>query len=306
LSDIYPVGKVIKVRILSVDTENKRIMASIRQASSTFKSPIISDVSGIDIGAILEGTVAEIHPENILLTLLPSEARALMSIKNLANHRGVPVAQVKSSLKAGEKLVDLVVVSKNPEKGFVIVSNKPKSKPSIPTPKTPLSMDTVDVGRVVGGRVTRYTRHGAHLKITAAISGSLHPTDISDNYETGAPFPAIDSLLKAVVIAVDRQRKLLTLSTRHSRLHPKEAATVVDREISNVEDLAVGSSIRGFVKSVSDSGLFVTIGRNVDARVQIKELFDEVRSCSCYGLSSELLPFSFNSSTSRTGSHNSK
>jgi rRNA biogenesis protein RRP5 len=42
--------------------------------------------------------------------------------------------------------------------------------------------------------------------------------------------------------------------------------------------LHVGQALRGFIKSVTEHGLFVTIGRNLDARIQIRELFDEVRS----------------------------
>jgi transcriptional accessory protein Tex/SPT6 len=50
----------------------------------------------------------------------------------------------------------------------------------------------------------------------------------------------------------------------------------VDREINSVEDLKVGETVRGFVKSIPEHGIFVTLGRWIDARVQIKELFDEV------------------------------
>jgi len=34
--------------------------------------------------------------------------------------------------------------------------------------------------------------------------------------------------------------------------------------------------VRGFIKSIVEHGLFVMLGRGIDARVQIKELFDEV------------------------------
>jgi DNA-directed RNA polymerase subunit E'/Rpb7 len=50
----------------------------------------------------------------------------------------------------------------------------------------------------------------------------------------------------------------------------------VDREINGVEELKVGETVRGSVKNIPEHGLFVSIGRSIDARVQIKELFDEV------------------------------
>jgi len=250
------------------------MVASIRQAASNFKS-IVTDISGVEIGNIVEGVVSEIHKDNAVLTLQPTQVRALISLNNLANHRGSSLPQLRVVLKVGDKLEELVVVTRNPEKGFVIVANKPKVKATLPT-KGSLSMESVSIGQMVGGRITRQTRHGALVKLAAHIRGTLHPTDTSDNYEAGISFPAVDSILKATVIGIDQAKKQLTLSTRHSKMYPDQANPVVDREINDVADLMQGETVRGFIKSVAEHGLFVTIGRNIDARVQIRELFDEV------------------------------
>ncbi|KII94182.1 hypothetical protein PLICRDRAFT_122174 [Plicaturopsis crispa FD-325 SS-3] len=273
LSTAFPVGKVVKVRIISTDPETGRLTASIRQAASTFQ-PTVTDISGIEIGNIVAGVVTQIHKDNVVLTLQPTEVRALLSLNNLANHRGSTLPQLRAALQVGESLDNLVVVSRSPEKGFVIVANKPKAKVA-QGPKAAVSIDTVEIGQIVGGRVTRHARNGAHVKITPQIGGSLHPTDASDNYEAGVPFPGVDSILKAAVVGIDREKKLLSLSTRHSRLYPEQDKPVADREIKGIADLKVGETIRGFIKSVAEHGVFVTIGRDVDARVQIKELFDE-------------------------------
>jgi len=271
LSDSFDVGKVVKVRVLSVDLELPRIVASIRQAGSIS----IPDISTVEIGNIVEGKVSEIHKDNAILSLQPTQVRALISLKNLANHRSITLAQLRASLNQGAKLEGLVVVSRYPERGFVIVANGPKAKISLPA-KSTLSMDTIGVGQMVGGRVTRHARNGALVKLNAHIGGILHPTDTSDNYESGSIFPAVDSVLKAIVVSIDRARNQLMLSTRHSRMYPDQHKPVVDREINNITDLQPGDTVRGFIKNVAEHGLFVTLGREVDARVQIKELFDEV------------------------------
>ena len=99
-------------------------------------------------------------------------------------------------------------------------------------------------------------------------------------YDSGNAFPPVDSIVKATVLDVNTEKKQLVLSCRQSRSHPESHLAVVDREISGISDLKVGELVRGFVKSVAEHGLFVTLGRDVDARVQIKELFDEVRTSS--------------------------
>jgi rRNA biogenesis protein RRP5 len=262
------------VRIISVDIEGSRIVASIRQAVPNFK-PAVTDISAIEIGNIVEGVVAQIHKENAILALQPSEARALISLNNLANHRSTSVTQLRHSLQVGDKLEDLVVVSRNPEKGFVIVANRPKAKAPL-APKSTLSMNTVTLGQIVGGRVTRHGHNGAFVKLSSHLGGTLHPTDISDDYEAGVSFPNIDSILKAVIIDIDQTKKHLALSMRGSRMFPEQNRPVADREINGVGDLKTGETTRGFIKSISEHGLFITLGRDVDARVQIKELFDEV------------------------------
>lgn len=246
----------------------------MKKASPTFD--VVDDISSIEIGNTVGGTVSEIHKDNVVLTLQPSRVKALLSLKNLANHRSLTVAQLRVILKVGEKLAELVVVTRSPEKSLVLVANKPKSKPSALPKSSTITMENITLGQLIGGRVTRHTRQGALIKITNTIGGILHLTDLEDNFENGAALPAIDTLIKAAVIVIDQNKRQLTLSTRHSRLYPDQEHQVVDREISDISDVRAGEPVRGFVKSIIEHGLFVTIGRDVDARVQIRELFDDV------------------------------
>ncbi|KAJ4484909.1 hypothetical protein C8J55DRAFT_32010 [Lentinula edodes] len=272
LSSLYTPGKVVKIRIIALKPEEKTIIASIRKSGAVY-NPFSSDISGVEIGNIVQGVVFEIHKENAVLALQPSNVRALISINNLANHRGLSAAQLKVALKVGDKLEALVVVSRNTENNFVIVANKPKLKLSLA--KSVISLDTVESGQSVGGRVVRHTAYGVLVKLSSHIGGVLYPTDVSDDFGSATPFPAMDAILKAVVVSVDQDRKQLILSTRRSRMYPDQASKVVDREITQISDLHVGAKVRGFIKSITDHGLFITIGRNIDARVQIRELFDD-------------------------------
>ena len=274
LLDAFFIGKVVKVRIINVNIERSQLVASIKQAMPISKS-IITDIDGVEIGSIVKGVISEIHKKNVILTLHPTQVRALMSLDDLANHGGLSLTQLRVSLKVGDQVEQAFVVSRNSEKGFVVVATKPRST-SVITPKSLLSFDTIQVGQIVGGRVIRHGRNGAHIKLTSRIVGSLHPTDACDDFEVGVPFPAIDSILKAVVIDIDRERRHLVLSSRASTLYPEQDKTIVDREITSISELKAGEPIRGFIKSVAEHGLFVMLGRDVDARVQIKELFDDV------------------------------
>ena len=266
-------GKVVQVRIISTQPESGRIMASIRQAAPNFK-PLITDLGDVEIGNTVEGVISELQKDKLVITLHPSQVRAFLSFTNLANRRTVPIPQLRASLKVGETIQDLVVTTRNAEKGFVLVATKPKG--SNLSGQKGLTLDTISVGQLVRGRVFQHTRHGALLKVTSNLTGLLHPTDTCDNYDDGKPFPSENTILETCVLAVDKEKRQLLLSTRPSRLQPEKETTITDAEVSSLRDLKVGSTIRGFIKSVAEHGLFVSIGRGIDARVQIKELFDEV------------------------------
>lgn len=231
------------------------------------------DITGIDVSDTVQGEIAEIHKENIILKLQPTQARALLSSKNLANHRNISLAQLH--VKVGEKLDGLIVVARNPDKNLVIVANKPQTKSALSS-KSSLTVESVTLGQTVIGRVTQHGPRGTLIKINSHLGGLLHPTDTSDDYDIGNAFSPLDSIIKAIVIQIHADKKQLVLSTRRSRMQPDKISNIVDREIKGVEDLQVGDVVRGFIKSVTEHGLFVTIARGVDARVQIKELFNEV------------------------------
>ncbi|KAH0838161.1 hypothetical protein J3R83DRAFT_6412 [Lanmaoa asiatica] len=108
LTDVYAPGKVIKVRIISVHPEAQRIVASIRQATSLFTSSV-TDISGILIGDMVEGVATQLHELNVVLSLKPSNVRALISFSGLARHWNTTVPDLKTSLKPGASIASLIV-----------------------------------------------------------------------------------------------------------------------------------------------------------------------------------------------------
>ncbi|KAL5519222.1 RRP5 [Sanghuangporus vaninii] len=272
LAESYPIGKPVKVYVLSVDRAEARIVASIRQAIEG-QSPV-GDIKSVEIGQTVSGMVREVRGDNVLLLLDPSQARALISLHNVANNRRKTVEQLRSSLTSGEKMEGLVVVSRNLDKGIVIVANRPSQK-SQPSSRARLDLRSLSIGSVVTGRISKHGRHGAVVKFPGKVTGILHLTDMKDDFEQGIIPLAVDSSVTAAVIAIDSNAKRLTLSTRRSRLEPTAEYSVVDPEVSGIQDLKVGQKLRGFIKSITDHGIFVTIGRGVDARVQIKELYEK-------------------------------
>lgn len=304
LEGLFNIGQVVKICIIEIKPDSNLLVGSILKAASSGGVAPIPDISNIEVGNTVSGTVFEIHKENIVLTLEPTGIRALLSLNNLANHRHVSVSQLRSSIQRGDTLDDLVVMTKNATKALVIVAAKPKPKARLPASDAALKIEDLKTGQKLPGLVVKHTRKGAIVKLGKHVAGTLHATDVSDDYSTTNRYPAIDSVIQTIVVDIDAQNHQIVLSTRPSRLAQDESAkgSVLDPEISGLEALRIGQTIRGFVKGITDSGLFVSLSRSIDARVQIRELFDEV-----WALHPSILFYLYTLvSLSRTGSQNSK
>lgn len=282
------IGQSVKLRILEVDQATSRVIGSIIQA--TKPSPAV-EISKLEIGHTATGPiiVTDVHQDNVVLELQPKDSatrlKALISLANLANHRGTTVPQVRASLSVGQEIKEqLVFVSKNLERALLVVAVKPQVKAKVPTSAGGgcLRIGDIKVGMTVPGLIVRHHPKGSTVRLSKHVFATLYPTDVCDNFETGNPFPTLESVISVTILEVDESGQKVVVSARPSRINPVQALPVVDREVSSLDDLSVGDDIRGFVKTVADHGVFVFIGRGIDARIQIKELCDEV-SCPLRG-----------------------
>ncbi|EGU12983.1 U3 snoRNP-associated protein Rrp5 [Rhodotorula toruloides ATCC 204091] len=298
LGRMFPLGKVVAVRILSVDRASGRIVASARQASAPAASTSSSSaIESIDVGTLTTGTISALHETNLVLSLAEGGIKALLAYPTLARHRGVSVETLKGDLAKGQKLEDLVVVSKNVDKGFVIVGLVPSksaaataaaSSSAASTSQPQLTFDRLEVGALYPGRVTSSLSSGVVLvqlvgSRNASLRGRVALTELSDDYslvsEKGEALFPVGTNVQAVVLAKDDEQRRLDLSLRASRVLSAQdkplASPPADAPVTSVDDLKPGSKVRGFVKNVANAGVFVELGRDITARVLIKELFDE-------------------------------
>ncbi|KAK0544021.1 rRNA biogenesis protein rrp5 [Tilletia horrida] len=314
------VGKVVKVRLTSVDYETGRIMASIRQALPAFQERL--NVSEYQMGQQVKGTITAVHEDVVVLNVEPTQARGLVSLAVLARMRQKDVETLRGELSEGQKIEGLQVWSKSEEKGLLHLNDA----------RTALNSSARGSGKVANGRfgdavesaisslvllnkaypvkvgVHGYrgdlnsvqvtipnVDNGAHDKTT--ILARLHVTDCYDSYDDAADtsaacvqsaqrgegsraatnLPAEGASLQCVVAQVQQVQgrpTVVHMSARPSVLNPASAVLVRDPVIHSVDDLHVGSKYRAFVKMISEGGLMVELGRNVVARVKVRNTVD--------------------------------
>ncbi|KAF8323027.1 hypothetical protein DL93DRAFT_2049827 [Clavulina sp. PMI_390] len=308
---VFTLGQVVRTRILSIEPSAygpPRIIASAKQAAPNFVPA--TSIASIEIGNVsTDARVVEVQKDNVAITLLPLNVRALVSINNLATARGVSAAKLRTDLHAGDEMADrLVVMSKNVDKHFVIVSaasGKKKAQPKNDDDLPSIDFSALKEGDIVKGKIVSHSTKqtggtlGCTVRISNSVTGTLHPLDTSDDFRknlatlaqyddasskptpstsnlSSIPYPPpIGAILDFAVLSIDRPHRKLVLSTRPSRLETTKQVKVVDPEIKSAAELTRGQKVRGLVKSVADAGLFISLGRSLHGRVQIKELFDE-------------------------------
>lgn len=269
---MFTVGKVIPVRIIAVDQSTGKLVASARQAQTTTAQP--SSFASVEVGNVLSGEITHLHDSNVVLALQPSGVKALISYTTLARHRRVSVDALRTELAKGQTVDDLVVVSKNVDKAFVIVGLVPSkaakddASPSDPT-NAHLTFETLQPGQTVSGRVCGKVPTGLLVQVSRSIRGRVPKVEISDDYDNlTSPSVAIGAHVQCLVLSVDAENHRVDLSLRASKLQAGVPAK--DIAVASVDDLKPGQTIRGFVKNIANHGLFVALGGDVTARVLIK------------------------------------
>ena len=127
---------------------------------------------------------------------------------------------------------------------------------------------------VLPGKITKINERQIMVQLSDSVSGPVHLPDMFDNFdETNTMKFRKNEVVRVSVVEVDASNKRLRLSTRPSRIL-SSTLPVADKEIIDWAQISSGSVMRGFVKNVSDKGLFVLLGGQVTALVKISNLSD--------------------------------
>ncbi|EKM61837.1 uncharacterized protein PHACADRAFT_248706 [Phanerochaete carnosa HHB-10118-sp] len=90
LSEALIMGRTVQARIISCNTETRRIVSGIRQASVNSKDT--AAIQNVEIGHSIRGIVSGLQKEKAIVTLKLTRVCVLLSLNNLIGRRGNTVA----------------------------------------------------------------------------------------------------------------------------------------------------------------------------------------------------------------------
>jgi len=134
--------------------------------------------------------------------------------------------------------------------------------------------------QMLSGQITKVLpNRGLYVRLPTHKCGLVALTDLRDSYvENPLEGFEVSQLVRCFVLSTEGTDHF-DLSLRPSRTEGLSTANEevaeskkMDREIKSLSDLKEGDIVRGYVKSCSDVGVFVSLAHHIVARVQIKNL----------------------------------
>ena len=125
--------------------------------------------------------------------------------------------------------------------------------------------DKYPSGSRVSGRITNVTDYGAFVELEEGVEGLVHVSEMSWSKKVKSPSKVVSpgDQVEAMVTDVNKDARRISLSLKD---------TLPDPWDSVVEKYAVGSTVTGKVRNLTDFGAFVEIEEGVDGLVHVSDM----------------------------------
>ncbi len=229
-SKVLNMGDVVKVVVLDVNPEAKRISLSLKQ---TAPNPWEKLKEKYPEGTVVKGVVRNITNFGVFIGI-EEGIDGLVHVSDISwKHR---VAHPSEYFKKGQE-VEAVVEKVDVENEKFSLSVKKLEK----NPWDELSQKYAP-GSVVTGKVTNFTDFGIFLEIEEGIEGLVHISEISQKrVKSSSELYKVGDEVSAVVKSIDPKTKKIRLSIKEMEAPAPSASSSPNQYINNKENL--GSSL---------------------------------------------------------------
>jgi small subunit ribosomal protein S1 len=229
-SKVLNIGDTVKVVVLDVNPEAKRISLSLKQ---TAPNPWEKLKEKYPEGTVVKGVVRNITNFGVFIGI-EEGIDGLVHVSDISwKHR---VAHPSEYFKKGQE-VEAVVEKVDVENEKFSLSVKKLEK----NPWDELSQKYAP-GSVVTGKVTNFTDFGIFLEIEEGIEGLVHISEISQKrVKSSSELYKVGDEVSAVVKSIDPKTKKIRLSIKEMEAPTPPASSSPNQYINNKENL--GSSL---------------------------------------------------------------
>jgi small subunit ribosomal protein S1 len=250
--DVLSVGQEIKVRILKIDPETKKISLGLKQLQP---EPWETVPEKYQVGQRVTGTVTRLADFGAFVEI-DAGIEGLIHISEMS--WGKKVRHPSDILKQGDR-VDAVILAIKPEERRISLG----LKQTLSDPWSEVQRK-FPVGSQIEGPVTKLMNFGAFVQIAEGVEGLVHVSEISAEKRINHPQDVLRAgqIVKAQVLAIDTEKRQIKLSMK--QLIP----TSIDEYIAEHKP---GDVVSGRVVDVFSGGATVELGEGIRSECRIIE-----------------------------------
>ena len=194
------IGKELKVRIINIDEDEKRIVLSEREALKEERENILKD---LEVGKVYDGVVSGLSSYGLFVTI-GWTVEGLVHISEITYGH---VNNIEKLWKIGDKISVKVIGLENGK--ISLSSKKLKDDPWTALPKQ------YKVGDMIEGEVVRFVPYGVFVRVFQDINGLVHLSELSQkSIQNPNEVVKIGQIVKTKIILLDPKNRKIWLSMK--------------------------------------------------------------------------------------------
>lgn len=279
-SSYLKIGQIVKVRILDINKEQKRLVVTLKQSSelsNAQKNEISKLVSG---KSIVKTVVVEKTKDSVLVELEGSHLRGVIYDGQLSDGNYEQNRALAKRLAIGETL-EVLILDKDLKARTVIATAKKSLIDASKSKSFPVEFSDIAVNDVVRGYVKSVTSLGLFVTFTGRLTGLILAKYVTKNAneDLSKKFHKYQSI-NCRVLSVDKENERFLLTLNNSSSFTKDDEQLIkpiDATKKIVADYQPGETTKVVIKAVKGTQLNVQLADNLQGRVDITQCFKSIK-----------------------------
>lgn len=256
IRDIGPLMNIVQpFKILKMDKPRANIVVSRRAVLEDSRAEARTElVATLTEGQVLQGIVKNITDYGAFIDL--GGVDGLLHVTDISWRR---INHPSDVLTVGST-IDVQVIRFNKETQRISLG----MKQLLGDPWVDVEA-RISVGHRLKGKVTSIADYGAFVELEPAIEGLIYHTEISWTKKNVHPGKALSvgQEVEVLVLDVDTTKRRISLGLKQCMSNPWNTF---------METYPVGSSLEGEIKNITEFGIFVGVGEDLDGMVHINDI----------------------------------
>ncbi|EPS42394.1 hypothetical protein H072_3572 [Dactylellina haptotyla CBS 200.50] len=289
----FKVGQTLNVHVLTTDPIQKKLRLSCRNNEAESSKEKAEALKKIKLGSVVDGTIVEKSSDDVVVALQEG-IKGLIVLGHLGDGSREKNMATFKKLRAGQKLIDLVVLRKDELRNIVYLTAKPSLVKAAKSETLIMSFLDVKIGSAVAGFVKDITHFGIFVSfvgaVTALLPRKLLPKEVEDLPDFG--YQRLQSIT-CYVTDINPTKEQFNLSLRPTpvsqpapapkpKVQKEQSDSVstsvvnpIDSRILTIEDFERISATKARITAIKPTQLNVDLADNVKGRVDVSEYFND-------------------------------